>query len=89
VNIRVRDSERPCLSAGRARDHPVMETRIVPNKALSLSLSHTHSLSGVTSRSYGRDRRVVTRAVTVTVTTVFVHRGAFEDSSTHRALPPW
>ena len=42
-----------------------METRIVPNKleALSLSLSHTHTLSGVTSRSesYGRDRRVTSR----------------------------
>ena len=31
------------LSAGRARDHPVME--IVPNKALSLSLSLSLSLT--------------------------------------------
>ena len=29
------------LSAGRARDHPVMD--IVPNKALSLSHPHTHT----------------------------------------------
>ena len=33
------------LSAGRARDHPVME--IVPNKALSLSLSLSLSLEGL------------------------------------------
>ena len=42
VSFRVRGQSSPHrakqrLSAGRARDHPVME--IVPNKALSLSLS--------------------------------------------------
>ena len=49
VSFRVRGQSSPHratqrLSAGRARDHPVME--IVPNKALSLSLSL--SLSHVT-----------------------------------------
>src|SRR6056300_1323716 len=47
VSFRVRGQSSPHratqrLSAGRARDHPVME--IVPNKALSLSLSLSPSL---------------------------------------------
>ena len=47
VSFRVRGQSSPHratqrLSAGRARDHPVME--IVPNKALSLSLSLSLSL---------------------------------------------
>ena len=52
VSFRVRGQSSPHratqrLSAGRARDHPVME--IVPNKALALSLSL--SLSGSLSFS--------------------------------------
>ena len=54
VSFRVRGQSSPHrakqrLSAGRARDHPVME--IVPNKALSLSLSLRRALLFLTDHS--------------------------------------
>ena len=61
VSFRVRGQSSPHratqrLSAGRARDHPVME--IVPNKALSLSLSLSLSLRLPARRPQHRGHRL-------------------------------
>ena len=63
VSFRVRGQSSPHratqrLSAGRARDHPVME--IVPNKALSLSLSVWFLLT-TRARRWAPPRAAVTR----------------------------
>ena len=81
VSFRVRGQSSPHratqrLSAGRARDHPVME--IVPNKALSLSLSLSpvffgEMLDHLDKRFYGR--RIYSQPVYWETATIRSFRG--------------